>query len=385
MSRRSFLMSGLAAVGLHGAAPRKRVVIAGGGIMGASIALHLARRGAEVTLVEKTRPGAGATRDSFAWINSTFSKQPRHYYELNLEGVAAWRRLQREMASPPEIQWGGSVEWYAAGKDAEELHSGVERHQRWGYPTRFVDEAELRRLLPGIEPGPISVASYSDREGTLDPVAATNALIAEAKTLGAQVRYPSEVTGLAMKGGRVEAVVTADGAIKADFFVAACGVGTPKVAAMAGVIVPLKDSPGVLAHTAPQPRLLNRLALGPGSHIKQDPSGRIIAGDNFAGSEGPDASRERGEQLLNHAKHYLSKMRADLDRVSLGWRVMPEDEFPIIGFAEKCPNLYVVATHSGITLSALFGEFAASEILDGARIEMLNPYRLSRFGSPVRL
>src|SRR5580698_3354724 len=109
MSRRSFLMSGLAAAGLRGAVARKRVVIAGGGIMGASIAWHLARRGAEVTLLEKTMPAAGASKDSFAWINSTFSKEPQHYYKLNLEGIAAWRRLQREMAAPPEIQWGGSV------------------------------------------------------------------------------------------------------------------------------------------------------------------------------------------------------------------------------------------------------------------------------------
>ena len=93
--------------------------------MGASIAYHLARRGnVNVTLLEKSAPASGATRDSFAWINSTFSKEPQHYYNLNLQGIAAWRRLQKEMAAPPEIQWGGSVEWYAQGKDAEELRAG---------------------------------------------------------------------------------------------------------------------------------------------------------------------------------------------------------------------------------------------------------------------
>src|SRR5450631_2124374 len=99
MSRRALLMTGLAIAGLEGAT-RKRVVIAGGGIMGASIAWHLARRGAEVTLLEKQKPGAGATGDSFAWINSTYSKQPQHYFKLNLAGIAAWRRLQKEMDAP---------------------------------------------------------------------------------------------------------------------------------------------------------------------------------------------------------------------------------------------------------------------------------------------
>lgn len=147
---------------------------------------------------------------------------------------------------------------------------------------------------------------------------------------------------------------------------------------MAGVNVPLKESPGVLAHTRPQARLLHRAALGPGSHIKQDSSGRIVAGDNFAGSEGSEADLERGVHLLAQAARYLPQMDQSIERVSLGWRVMPVDEYPIVGFTPECPNLYVVATHSGITLAALLGEFAAAEIVDGTDIEMLKPYRLSR-------
>jgi len=59
---------------------------------------------------------------------------------------------------------------------------------------------------------------------------------------------------------------------------------------------------------------------------------------------------------------------------------LPQDEFPILGFADSCPNLYIAATHSGVTLAPIIGQFAALEILDGARVEMLAPYRLSRFG-----
>src|SRR5689334_22810267 len=86
-----------------------RVVIAGSGIIGASIAYHLAKRGAQVTVLEKQRPGAGATEKSFAWINATFSKQPRAYYELNSLGIAGWRRLHIELGNALHIQWGGSV------------------------------------------------------------------------------------------------------------------------------------------------------------------------------------------------------------------------------------------------------------------------------------
>src|SRR5579862_7202171 len=86
-----------------------RVVISGAGIIGASIAYHLAQRGAQVTVLEKQRPGSGATRNSFAWLNAP--KQPQSYYELNLMGMLGWRRLSTEIGGELQIQWGGSVRW----------------------------------------------------------------------------------------------------------------------------------------------------------------------------------------------------------------------------------------------------------------------------------
>jgi len=84
--------------------------------------------------------------------------------------------------------------------------------------------------------------------------------------------------------------------------------------------------------------------------------------------------------MSRNAARFLPGMKgAPLERVTLGWRVMPRDEYPIIGFADACPNLYVAAMHSGITLAPLVGQFAAPEILDGARIELLQPYRPAGF------
>ena len=110
MRRRVFLQSIPLIATVGRATSRDRVVIAGAGILGASIGYHLAKRGARVTIVEKERPGAGATQNSFAWINATFSKQPRSYFDLNLAGIAGWRRLSLDFGSELQIQWGGSVE-----------------------------------------------------------------------------------------------------------------------------------------------------------------------------------------------------------------------------------------------------------------------------------
>jgi len=58
---------------------------------------------------------------------------------------------------------------------------------------------------------------------------------------------------------------------------------------------------------------------------------------------------------------------------------MPKDGFPIVGFAESCPNLYVVVTHSGVTVAPILGELVSLEVLDRVKVQMLEPYRLSRF------
>ena len=357
-----------------------RVIIAGSGIIGASIAYHLAKRGAQVTVLEKQRPGAGATGKSFAWINSTFSKQPRAYYELNALGIAGWRRLQIELGNALQVQWGGSIEWEPEGQAADELRQNIRRRQEWGYATHLVDEPELHRLLPGVLTGPIAAACHSEHEATVDPVQALGVLIQKAKDFGARFEYPCEVTGLEISTGRVRGVQSSKGPLEAGALVLAAGVGTPALAQMAGIHVPLKESPGVLAHSAPQPRLLDRVALAPGANLKQNPDGRIVTGSDFGGTPTIDTSKELGERLLHNATRFLPKLKgAALESVTLGYRVLPQDEYPIIGFAERYSNLYIAATHSGITLSPLVGQFAAMEILDGAGVELLKPYRPSRF------
>jgi glycine/D-amino acid oxidase-like deaminating enzyme len=360
----------------------QRVIVAGAGIIGAAIAYQLTRRGADVTVLEKNRPASGATEKSFAWINATFSKQPRHYYELNRLSMIAHHQIEQELAGALPIRWGGALEWYADAAQAEQLRHDVRRHQQWGYLTHLVPAEELTRLERNLVPGPIEAAAWSEQEGTLDPVQAVQAYLEKATALGARVEYPCEVTGLNVGPRGIRQVRTSKGEFEADALVVACGVDTSRVARLAGIDVPLKDSPGVLAHTTTQPQMLGRVALAPGAHMKQELDGRVVTGAGFGGSPTTNTSREYGEQLIQEAATFLPKLKgATLERVTLGWRPLPRDEFPIIGFAEACPNMYIAVMHSGVTLSALIGQLAALEILDGANVDLLESYRLSRFRS----
>jgi len=127
--------------------------------------------------------------------------------------------------------------------------------------------------------------------------------------------------------------------------------------------------------------------LAPGVHCKQKLDGRvvvggqIVAGVGTAAGDAPDPG-DNGQRILREAVGVLPGIRGvAVERVTVGHRVMPADEYPIVGFCDACPNLYIAAMHSGVTLAPLIGQLAALEILDGARVSSLKPYRPSRFSA----
>jgi glycine/D-amino acid oxidase-like deaminating enzyme len=362
-----------------------RIVVVGAGIIGASIAYHLAKRGAKVAIMDAARPGAGATEKSFGWINATFSKRPQGYFDLNQLGLAGWRRLETELGGELKVQWGGSVSWVPGDGDAEALRENVRKHQEWGYATHLIDQNEFRRLLPNVAPGEFGAACHCEFEGAVDPMDAVKALLRQVRELSAEVRYPLAVTALELDQGRVTAVRSGESVLDAQVVVLASGVATGHLAEMADVSVPLKESQGVLVHTRPQPKLIDRVVLAPGVHCKQKLDGRVVVGGQIVAGPGtaegraPEAS-EQGQRILREAARVLPGVRGvAIERVTLGHRVMPVDEYPVVGFSDRCPNLYVAAMHSGVTLAPLIGQLATMEILDGARVSLLEPYRPSRF------
>jgi glycine/D-amino acid oxidase-like deaminating enzyme len=355
-----------------------RIAIAGGGILGANIAYQLARRGAAVTLLEKLRPATGATANSFAWINA--KKQPQAYFGLSLMGIQAWRELHADIGVDLPVRWGGSVEWTNTADRAAREAETVHRFQSWGYAVRLIDERRLRELEPNLVPGVVTGASHAEVEGAADPVGATEVILARAARAGARVVHPCEVVGLDRSNDRLRAVKTTQGDVEADVLVVACGTDTPKIAAMAELNVQLTRSPGILFHTPPQPPLVDRVVLSPIGNVKQKPDGRIVTGLDFGPSPAEDATKEKGEAFLSKMAAVLPQLaKASIEKVTLGFRPLPKDSYPIVGFPQRRPDIYLAVMHSGVTLGPLVGRLASLEILDGVRVEPLEPYRLERF------
>ncbi len=353
---------------------RKNVVVVGAGIVGASIAWHLARAGAAVTVLDAGQPGGVATAASFAWINASWGN-PEPYVRLRLRSMAEWRRLAGECPDIP-LDWCGGLLW---DLPAAELEAYAAERSDVGYEIRTIGRAEALRLEPALAEPP-EVAVHVAAEGRAEPVFAAKALLADAVARGATVRNAVSVRAVSRKNGRV-GVETDDGVVNADAVVIAAGVATATLAKTAGIDVPLKHSPGLLVHSKPFRKMLNGMVFGDRAHVRQTAEGRLIAGADFGGTRVGDASEAEAA-----ARESFAAMKATLTGVedlefgfhTLGFRPMPQDEFPIVG--ETLPDFHVAVMHSGVTLAPAVGLFVADEVMTGRREPLLAPYRPERFG-----
>ncbi len=369
-----------------------RVVVAGAGIVGASIAYHLCKAGASVTVIDKKGPATHASRGTFAWINATWAKQPRHYHALNQEGVASWETLRSALDLP--VRWGGSIEWFDDVERQRRLVRDVREQADWGEAARMIDAAELGRLEPQVEFGNTRSAAFSANDGAVDPVAATHALLRAAERRGAVVRYPCELSDVLFRAERLVTVRTSLGDIEADKLVLATGAAPDAGRLFAASDIPQRSTPGIVAITVPMPGLLNRVIVAPGVHMHQRADGRIVLGEQ-GGAPGNDAhamrlagrpndfptrviAEQHAGRMLRLAARFLPGIAdATVDAVYIGWRPLPADGHPVLGPSPARPDVYLAVMHSGVTLAPIAGQLAAREILDDA-IPLLDAFRPGR-------
>jgi glycine/D-amino acid oxidase-like deaminating enzyme len=352
----------------------KRIIVIGAGIIGASIAWHLAKAGARVTVIADSGAGGVATPNSFAWINASWGN-PETYFQLRIRAMAEWTRLAKDLPGLPLARCGGLC-W---DLPVDKLEAYAAEHCAWGYGIERVGRERAARIEPNLAELP-DFALYVAEEGVAEPVATTRALLADAERRGARLMSGTPVTALVQSNGKVAGVDTPNGPIAADEVVIAAGVGSPDIAATAGIKLPIETPPGLIVHSRPYARLLNGLVIGDRLHMRQTAEGRIIAGSDFGGADpGMDADATAHKLFAAMKSMLRGADGLELDFHTVGYRPTPIDGFPIIGRTEGVDGLYVAVMHSGITLAPVVGLFAAREILDGERDPLLAPYGLARF------
>jgi len=397
MDRRTLLKL-LSATALVGCAPTQtnsplNIVVAGAGIIGASIAYHLAKAGARVTVIDKIGPASHASRGTFAWINATWAKQPRSYHTFAQQSLSGWHELQGALSLP--VRWGGSLEWFDGAERVERLVAQIAEQAAWGEDARMIGTAELAEMEPNVDFGGAAQVAYSGNDGAVDPVAATNALLAAAIKQGAVVKAPCELIGTDMKDGRLVSVETSMGTLKADRLVLATGADPVAAEKFADTNLPQRTTPGIIAVSKPIPIILNSIVAAPGVHMHQRLDGRMVVGEQ-EGAPDNEAHAVRMEGRPNDyperwiAEQHAARMfavaeqfapamaDAEVEDVYIGWRPLPLDGHPVIGASPNRPDVYMAVMHSGVTLAPIVGQLAAHELTSGEQAPNLAEYRPGR-------
>jgi len=350
-------------------------VIVGAGIVGASIAYHLARRGAPVTVIDGADIAGGATARSFAWINS-WSSASKAYARLRHHSLQDYHRLQHDLDGALPLTWSGALIWKDDTADTERR---VLEQASAGYDVALIDADRIQQVEPNLSTPP-DLAALATGEGAIEPIEATRVLIRAAEAEGADVRLGTAVDGLVLDAASVTGVAVGGEIVPADRVVIAAGTATNTLAANAGIDIPLQHSPALLIRYRTNARLIGRIIICPEFEIRQASDNALLAATDFVdaeGENGPDAIARRLQATLGSRLQGADNLQ--LEAVEIGLRPIPADGLPVVGRVPQVNGLYLSVMHSGITLAPAIGRFAAAELLDDAAIDLLDICRPQRF------
>jgi D-hydroxyproline dehydrogenase subunit beta len=377
-------------------------VVIGAGVLGASVAARLAAAGMHVTLLEADQPGRATSRWSFAWANSN-DKGPRPYHDLNHAGLRAWAELAPDLDGAAWYRPTGHVELAA---DGAELAARVRRLTEWGYPARLIDPAEASQLEPALRPpDPGTAAAWFPGEAYLLTEPLIERLVGYVTSRGGTVLTGDQGRVTSLAPGRVG--TAAGQVLSADEIVCCAGRWTPALAelAMAGrrmpgmaaamaspaCAVPLvawdtpgSSAPALTVRVGPVgPDGPTRLIHTPRVALRPHPGSllHVEAPDAAVDLHTPDRELRRwAAELLDRARHAVRGLD---DATVVGYQVcvrpMPADGQSIVGRLPGAEWLYVVVTHSGVTLAAHLSRLIAAELATGEPAAELVPYRPDRF------
>lgn len=354
-----------------------RIAVIGLGVLGASAARALARQGAQVTVFERTAPGAGTTGTSYGWINS-HRKQPRSYHELNVAGMAEHQALA-ESGGDWHVH-SGLLEWASDVDGRENLAATVARLRDFGYPLEPITRARAVELAPDLViPPDVADLVWYPAEGYALPIPLLARLWGEARDHGAELRCPAEVVAVEPVGDGTVVRTAGEGAERFDHVVLTVGRWTGQLATDPAIpMVGPEDpaSPGLLAYTAPLPVRVPFPVIAPELNLRPDGGGRLLLHALDLNAQ-PDETYT--QQVLQRLRGLLrGGEHARIDRVVLGLRSLPADGHTVAGH-DTSGHVYVLATHSGVTLGPLLGRLAAREILHDELAPELADYRPQRF------
>jgi sarcosine oxidase subunit beta len=338
-----------------------RIVVAGAGAIGASIAYHLALAGArDVVLCDRAVVASGSTGKAMGGVRQQFSTAPE--VRLAQESIRFFAEL-----GEPLFRQVGYVFLSTSEAGSSELEARRELQQGLGVPVELIDPG----TIPGLAVDDVVHAVGCWEDGVGDPAEVTRELVRRAVARGVEVR---------------EGVDARD--VERDVLVVACGPWSAEVAAGLGVELPIRPLCRQLVDTTPVSGLPERLPMvieaETGFHFRSVGDGLRLAMTEPEPRWGWEEKVDDGlveDWLARLARRYPPAAEAQSARAWAGLYDMTPDAHPIIGWVGD--GVYAACGFSGhgFMQSPAVGKAAAEELLHGGSDFDLSPYRLERFAA----
>ena len=216
------------------------VLIIGSGVIGSSIAYHLARRGRQVLVVERSKV---ASRPAASWASAGgVRRQGRHPAEalLAIEAIARWPTLEQELEADLHYRRGGNLLLAESDIEAEPLVTFVHHQHELGFnDIELLDRQQVNDLVPGLNERVIA-GSYSPADGQADPPRTTRAFAAAARRHNAIYWNETPCSELLTQGQKVTGALTSRGEVQAEHIVLAAGAWSDDIVAAIGIRLPIR-------------------------------------------------------------------------------------------------------------------------------------------------
>ena len=379
---------------------KSRIVIIGGGVIGCSIAYHLAKRGArDVLLLERLQLTHGATWHAAGLVGQLRSSS--NLTRLMRYGAELYGKLEAETGQATGWQGVGSLRLASSPARWLELKRSATMARGFGFHVELVSALEARDLFPLLDAKGVEGAAWIEGDGYVDPASLTNAYAAGARAGGVTLAQGVRVTALKRRGRRVTTVVTDGGDIETECVINATGMWGREIAAMVGTRVPacaVEHQYFVTEKTDRVPAGLPTLRDPDGNfYVKPEPGALAVGGwetntrpwgaDGIPHAFGPELLQPDFDRFAPLAEGAAARIPM-LNEVGIRQMIngpipITSDGEPIIGLSPELDNFYLCCGFtSGIAASGGAGWVMANWIVDGDPGLDLWPFDVRRFGTP---
>ncbi|ABC79916.1 glycine oxidase ThiO [Anaeromyxobacter dehalogenans] len=363
------------------------VVVVGAGLQGASVALRLAQAGKQVVVLERAVPGAEASYAAGGILSpGVEALEPGPFYALCAASLARYPAFAREVEAASGmwvgLRGGGTLEIAVDDPEARLLAGRAEKLHKAGLPVEVLDDAEVRRLEPGVSPEARGALYFAD-EASVDPRLLGRAVYVAAARAGARF-VTGKVERIVHEGGRAVGVDHAAGRIEADAVVLAAGSWSMQVEGNGlppGAVRPVR---GQIALLDTRPPLLSRVVFSANGYVVPRADGRILCGSTMEEVGHEKAVTAGGlRRVLDIALEIAPALAgAPVVETWSNFRPASPDGSPILG-AGTVPGLHYATGHTrnGILLAPITADAVAAAVLGTPPPVDLAPFSPARLGA----